>query len=214
MRISVILFLMLGVPGLGSAGGTQEVIEGCYPLTLADAAGFKVPSFEDYPAAEAFKGRIAPVDLRSRRARLFRTMLRQGAAAGPNFAGHYTIVGWGCGTSCITFAIVDARTGRVFFPPGIDVLSMDHVDVNPDEPESQFTGLRYRLGSRLLIVAGAPNEDVSREGIGYYLWNGTSLERRHFIASRKRLCPDAEQQGAAETSNPPLATHPGRAPAR
>jgi hypothetical protein len=193
MRISVILLLALAVPVLGMASGPREVIEGCYPLTMPDVAGFTVPGFEDFPATEVFTGRTAPVDLRSRRARLFRTTLRQGAAAGPNFAGRYTIVGWGCGTSCISFAIVDAKTGRVFFPPGIDVLSMDHVDVNPDEPDPQFTGLRYRLDSRLLIVLGAPNEDESREGIMYYLWNGRSLERRYSIASRKRLCIDAGQ---------------------
>src|SRR5437763_667802 len=40
-----------------------------------------------------------------------------GASKGPNFAGHYTAVTWGWGTECQTLAIVDARTGRVYFAP-------------------------------------------------------------------------------------------------
>ena len=27
-----------------------------------------------------------------------------------------TVISWGCGTSCIQFAIVDGLTGKVFFP--------------------------------------------------------------------------------------------------
>ena len=46
-------------------------------------------------------------------ARRLRTMLRIGAASGPNFAGHYTPVTWGCGVACQEFAIVDAKSGRV-----------------------------------------------------------------------------------------------------
>ena len=47
------------------------------------------PRFEDYPVRERFTGRPAPVDLSSDpRARRYRTVLREGARKGPNFAGH------------------------------------------------------------------------------------------------------------------------------
>src|SRR5438105_1150903 len=34
------------------------------------------------------------------------------APDGPNFAGHYTVVTWGCGTECQMHAILDGRTGQ------------------------------------------------------------------------------------------------------
>jgi len=36
--------------------------------------------------------------------REYRTMLRKGAKKGPNFASHFTVVQWGCGTQCSTGA--------------------------------------------------------------------------------------------------------------
>src|ERR1035438_1603912 len=39
--------------------------------------------------------------------------MREGAAMGPNFAGHYTIVTWGCGSSCVSAVVVNANTGAV-----------------------------------------------------------------------------------------------------
>jgi len=34
--------------------------------------------------------------------------------SGPNFAGQFTLVRWGCGSSCIMYAVVSAKTGRVY----------------------------------------------------------------------------------------------------
>jgi hypothetical protein len=77
----------------------------------------KVPLFTSYKVPQTFKGKPAPVNLRSHpKARVFRTALREAARKGPNFAGHYTVVEWGCGTECQAFAIVDANNGRVHFP--------------------------------------------------------------------------------------------------
>jgi hypothetical protein len=76
--------------------------------------GILLPVFEDFPAVEIFKGKPARVDLGSHPdAHRFRTRLTQGAAKGPNFAGHFTVVMWHCGTSCQTMALVDAKTGPV-----------------------------------------------------------------------------------------------------
>jgi hypothetical protein len=46
--------------------------------------------------------------------RMFRTVLRNGARKGPDFAGHYTVVEWGCGSNCVVFAVVDALSGKVY----------------------------------------------------------------------------------------------------
>ncbi len=70
----------------------------CNMITIDDLKG------KDYPRFEAFSTPVislkpARVDLESHPlAKRYRTRLREGAAEGPNFAGHFTIVGWGCGT--------------------------------------------------------------------------------------------------------------------
>ncbi len=113
------------------------------------AAAQKRPRFEDYPVRRKFHGTPAKVNLRSRpKARMFRTMLRQGAKDGPNFAGYYTVVSWGCGSDCMQVAVVDCRNGRVHFAP---------FTVSP--------GIRadYRLDSRLLI-ANPPERSGYKEG--------------------------------------------------
>lgn len=97
---------------------------------------------------------------------MFRTRLREGAAKGPNFAGHYTLVMWGCGAACQMVAVVDAGDGQVSFAP--------------------FTtseGASYRLDSRLFI-ANPPEKLklipkkylVGQEiSIEYYVWENTQF---------------------------------------
>jgi hypothetical protein len=94
--------------------------------------------FESYAVRGKFSGVPAPVNLRSHpKARLFRTMLREGAKTGPNFAGYYTIVHWGCGSDCRMIAVVDCRNGHVYFAPFV---------VSPS------FGQDFRINSRLFIV--------------------------------------------------------------
>jgi hypothetical protein len=175
----------------------EEIIEGCYPLTIEDITKFNVPQFDDYPVKTTFKGKPTHPDVRTQaHARRFRTMLRIGAARGPNFSGHYTVVGWGCGTSCLEFAIVDAKTGKVFFPPGIPYIDGHSVALGPGEAMPEFITIRYRLDSRLLVLLGAPGEDESRAGITYLEWTGASLKQLCFIASHKRLCPNDQSPKA------------------
>ncbi|HEU0013483.1 MAG TPA: hypothetical protein VFQ45_07350 [Longimicrobium sp.] len=127
-----------------------------------------MPRFEQYPARDTFTGTPAPVKLESARAREFRTMLRQGAAKGPNFAGHYTVVEWGCGSPCHAYAIVDARTGRVAYMA--------------DEPAA--LGVGHRLDSEMLVVDppgfwreayGVNAPDVLTARAYYYRWDGERL---------------------------------------
>jgi hypothetical protein len=121
-----------------------------------------------YPATERFQGKPAAVNLASHKdARTFRTRLREGAATGPNFAGHMTVILWGCGTSCQMVALVDARNGRVFFGP------------------EAAAGAKYRIDSRLLVV-NAPEDVKEAYGEdppdwagtpGYYLWDKGKLAK-------------------------------------
>jgi len=166
-----------------------KIIAGCGLLVPADSAPFDPPRFSDYHVAATSGRPPAPVDERSDpRVRRFRTVLRQGAKHGPNFAGHFTIVGWGCGASCLQFAIVDSTSGRVSFPTGIKNVSTTHVGKDPGEGDVTFNALRFRTDSNLLVVLGAINEDDSSEGIRYYTWNGTTLVPIQTILSRKQQC--------------------------
>lgn len=104
------------------------------------------PTFADYPATIT-SVTPAPVDFDSAPdARTFTTRITNGAAEGPNFAGHYTVISWGCGTSCLSYAIVDAQSGAII-SYGLG---------------SQF-GASYQLNSRLLILDPpdlAPTQDI------------------------------------------------------
>ena len=184
--------LAIGLMVGAAATQASEGSEACFPITLDDVAAFDPPVFESYPATPT-KDKPHVVDLSSHpRARRYRTMLRTQAQEGANFAGHYTIAGWGCGIACLEFAIVDASTGKVYFPPQIKTVTADHVGPTPTEPEPTFFALRYRENSRLLIVIGALNDDPSMEGIAYYHWTGKSLKRLRWFKTQKKDWCDEE----------------------
>lgn len=135
-------------------------------LSLSVLGQTRPPRFEDFQVSEAFKGKPASVKLSSRRARAFRTMLRSNAEQGVNFAGHYVVATWGCGSDCHSIAIIDARNGNVYFTPSllwIGGLLYQELD-----------RLEFRRNSRLLIAAGARNDQGS--GKYYYLWKNNVLK--------------------------------------
>lgn len=70
--------------------------------------------FRRYPVKEIYSGTPAPVVVDTDpQTRQFRTRLTEGAKHGPDFAGIYTVIEWGCGTNCQQIAVVNAHTGRV-----------------------------------------------------------------------------------------------------
>jgi len=113
-----------------------------------------VPTFEQYPAEEAYAGEPAAVDFTGNAPALeFKTTIRQQAAKGPNFAGHYTVVSWGCGSSCQQNAIVDAKTGKIV---AYNLLTTG--------------GAEYRLDSRLLIArVPSPDAEPTADIAQYYV---------------------------------------------
>jgi hypothetical protein len=131
----------------------------------ADAQKANFPHFEDYPVTVTFKGRNHPVILDSN-SRAFRTRLREAGRETPNFADHYVVTIWGCGTGCVMGAIVDAVTGKVqWFPGTICCWYEMGEEVEPVE---------FRRNSRLIILNGMINEkgDVARR---YYKFEKNRL---------------------------------------
>jgi hypothetical protein len=102
------------------------------------------PKFAQYQVRTIFRGKPARAVISTAKARQFKTRLREDSRLGPNFAGNYTVVFWGCGTGCAQIAIVNAISGKVMWLP------QDWVDI-PDEPDVK-PNRNYRLDSRLLIV--------------------------------------------------------------
>jgi hypothetical protein len=94
-------------------------------------------------------------------------MLRGTVALGANFAGHYAVNWWGCGTECMRIGIVDLKTGNVYM-----------------SPFAAQVGIDSHVSSRLLIV-NPPAMLKEEFGDGplpadyfqarYYLWRNEKL---------------------------------------
>jgi hypothetical protein len=165
----------------------------------------KVPTFEQYRVTELFSGTPVPPRLVTTEERRFRTVIRQGITKGwgvadgvtgddlnrpgPNFAGHYSIVRWGCGTDCHMIAIVDLQTGQIFAPPfhGTGQGYFNFVAMCPDSVVCPVRDvLSYRLHSRLLTARGCEvsklttvkgRQEIQYEqcGMHYYVMTGSGL---------------------------------------
>src|SRR5208337_3608845 len=135
--------------------------------SLALAQQSEEPSFEQFKVKTIFHGAPAAAMPKTIKALQFRTVIRNGAKKGPNFAGHYTVVVWGCGTSCASLAIVDAMSGRVFDAPFSGITWSDGRGPVTEE------GLEFKVDSALLVAKGCPEEtDCAAR---YYRWNGQHM---------------------------------------
>ena len=141
------------------------------PVLLARAApaepAASVPRFEDYPARPAYTGRNRLV-LRGNDVH-WRTRLREASAGKPDFAGHYVLASWGCGTECVMGAAIDVRTGVVSWLPGTLCCWYSDETATAETVEP----LRYRLDSRLLVLTGRRDERDGDAGTHYYAIEGS-----------------------------------------
>jgi hypothetical protein len=141
------------------------------------------PRFEDYPVREIYKGPVASVRLDSRKARMFRTRLREDSRVGPNFAGRYTVVVWGCGTGCAQMGVVDSKTGRVYFPP------VEYMDI-PDMEDAEARSRLFRLDSRLLVITKNLYDGQGTYTAYYFLFDGGRFRLLRKAEERTPPTPD------------------------
>jgi hypothetical protein len=145
------------------------------------------PRFSDYPARPYPGPNAVPDVLGDPRSRMYRTQLRGWAREKPNFAGHYILATWGCGTGCAQIAVIDALTGRVFHPSGARTNSVANVhdelfvDGDSSPRRADFGALRYRVDSRLLVLIGTPENRAGNHGISYFVWENDSLRKVRFV---------------------------------
>ena len=106
-------------------------------LTTSHASELR---FEQYPA-EPFIGKtkIPTFTGKTREYRGYRTRITNGMNEGPNFAGHYSVIQFGCGTTCTFVFIGNNKNGTV-------------VLLNKGGDENPYLELDYRIDSRLLVT--------------------------------------------------------------
>lgn len=92
--------------------------------------------FEDFKVSDVDHNVYAPLKLSSHKSgNNFRTRLKDGYNSNmANFAGHYSFVYWGCGSSCQSSLLIDRKTGRIYDAPGASL------------------GYDFRIDSKMLIV--------------------------------------------------------------
>ncbi len=112
------------------------------------------PRFSDYPVKGIYTGKPAPA-LITKQFQMFHTRIRRGAKSKVEFAGHYTIPRWECGTDCNMFVIVDSKTGQVFNGGGIVELPFKWIQ---DYGEESMMRMEFYPDSRLLKINACPNE--------------------------------------------------------
>ncbi len=133
------------------------------------------PSFEQFAVTETFSGKPAAPILKTRGQRMFRARIREAAAKGPNFAGHYTIAEWGCGAGCVSIALIDAKDGRVFAGP-FESLSWSLVKYEGKYASNadDFVPLSFRRDSHLLVARGCPQDKDCASY--FYEWTGSQFK--------------------------------------
>lgn len=69
--------------------------------------------FNEYKV-DIYDGKLADPDFTSNsEAKMFKTRITEGCKDGINFAGYYTLIYWGCGTSCQYGVVVNRKTGEI-----------------------------------------------------------------------------------------------------
>jgi hypothetical protein len=182
------LFAFALVSALGCGAWAGDGPEGELTVHASDLPA-DAPRPEQYPAVP-YAGPSAAPDVRSDpRSRAYRTQIREWAKERPNFAGHYILATWGCGTGCTQIAIIDAKSGKVFHPPGIRMNQAADVDEDvlpemmvPSPRRADFDSLRYRPDSRLLVLLGTPENEKRNRGISYFVWEREALRRVRLVA--------------------------------
>ena len=152
----------------------RPLLAHCFLALLWFQGRATIPRFDDYPAEGEVVKRPVKVVLSSPFQEEFRTRITREAALSPNFAGHFRIAEWGCGSSCVSVALIDLANGAVYDGP-FRTLGYG-VRRKYEGGEDEF---QYRLSSRLVEARGCP-QDI-RCGTHYYVWSGKGFRQVRFV---------------------------------
>jgi hypothetical protein len=133
----------------------------------------KRPKFHEFAVKDIYRGKPAAPKLVSKDQKLFRTMIRRSARSKVEFAGHYTVPRWGCGSGCSVFVIVDSISGRVY--DGLNVEDNEMLVFYEETNYPPADRIAFHPNSRLLKINGCPSE----RNCGFYNYemiNGEGLK--------------------------------------
>ncbi|WP_105436504.1 hypothetical protein [Neorhizobium tomejilense] len=127
-----------------------------------DSNAVEYAPFTDFPVKSPYSGQSKAPDFAGRDKKFYsyRTRIKKGLEAGPNYAGEFSIIQFGCGTSCSVVFIANNRTGQVFDFP------FSGEGFGPTE-------LRYRATSSLLMITRRDGRDCVMESMTFTnnTWN-------------------------------------------
>ncbi len=117
--------------------------------------------FENYKVEKIYKGQLAAPDFKtSTAAKQFTSIIKDGCKnTGVNFAGHYSIVEWGCGRFCEQMAIVDRKTGQIIYTE------------IPFDKQAGYSGSIYQTDSRMLVINAGSLSEAEGYDPGYRRWD-------------------------------------------
>jgi len=141
-------------------------------------------NFDEFPPEKLSGSFMLPVFQGDQRVfSFFRTRLTNGAKEGINFGGRYNIVTIGCGTSCISYYLIDGATGRIseFVFSGEEYPALDF-DFIPSSTLIKFNWETWKLvaqdnaGDREEATCHYGELAVKEDAVGL-LWRGQARGR-------------------------------------
>jgi hypothetical protein len=149
------------------------------PRGISSQAEKPRPKFSDFPVKDIYRGEPARPVI-TKEFRYFRTSIRRGARSDVEFAGHYTVPRWGCGTFCDGFVVVDSVSGKVYDGLGASGLPVTWVE---EHGSDAIERMEFHPDSRLMKINACPGE--ANCGLyDYEMVDGTGLK-----LIRKELLP-------------------------
>jgi hypothetical protein len=136
------------------------------------------PKYKSYNfSVSVYKGKLASPNFKTdKEAYSFRTRIRtECKRAGINFAGHYTVVKWGCGSPCQEIAIVDRINGKIYY------------SCLPEINNEIANGFKCKPDSRMLIL----NSDLLDQYKGYINCSTIAkVETIEWVHNKARRLPE------------------------
>jgi hypothetical protein len=146
------------------------------------------PRFDDFPVTEKLNLPHAVLKLSSPAERMFQTRLTNAAKEPPNFAGHYRITYWGCGSVCSAGALIDLQTGDVFQLPLAKANGRGWERWIMCTASFEGANDEFHIDSRLMIVrCGLNYPERSQKNIPdtfYFLWEANHFRQLLYISGK------------------------------
>lgn len=127
-----------------------------------------------------YAAKSAPVIITSKD-RMYRTRLKEAAQQKPNFAGHYILTTWGCGTECL----MGSRNRRQYRKSTVDSARIRFAAGTKSSDTRASIPIEFRLNSRLIVFTGIRNEQDGDQGAHFYEFGPTGFKHIRTIKSSR-----------------------------